>query len=78
MQESKELIEAVPKGVIVRGAALMPFADQPSRVTSILQRLGNRDFRNRQTEARLLIERTDGIELITEASRNSPCQQSRP
>jgi len=77
MQKSKELIEAVPKGVIVRRAALMPFADQPSRVTSVLQRLGNRDFRNRQTEARLFIERTGGIELITEACWDPPGKQTR-
>ena len=45
MQESEKLIEAMPKGVKIRGSTLMPFADQPGRVSCVLQGFGNRDFR---------------------------------
>ena len=47
VQESEELIETVPMGVIVRRAALVPFADQSGCVAGVLQGLGNRDFLHR-------------------------------
>ncbi len=78
VQEAEKLIEAVPMGVMVRRAALVPFADQSGRVSGALQGFGDCDFLHRQAEARSFIERSGGIELITEACRNSPGEQARP
>ena len=61
VQEPKEFVEAMPKGMVIRRATLMPLADQPRRVSRILQRFGNRDFRGRQTESWLFVERTSGL-----------------
>ena len=76
VSEAEKFIKSVAEGVIICSASLMPFANQASCVTSILQGLGDGDFLRRQTKSGLFVERAGGIEFITETSRRTTGEQT--
>ena len=66
VHEPEEFIETSTVRVILRRASEMPFPDQPSRVASIVQVVGDRFLRWRQSGIRIFVVRSDRIELVTE------------
>ena len=78
VREAKELVEAVAKGVILCGSSLVPFSDQAGGVACVVQGLGNRDFLWRQAESGFFIERSGRIELVAEARRGAPGEETCP
>ena len=63
-------IETVPKRVIPGRSPLVPFSDQTGCVTQIMQCLGNRLLRRRQTKLGILIQGTRRIEFISKTGRS--------
>jgi hypothetical protein len=75
VQEAEKLIETAPLRVKRRGAAEVPFAHERRRIARVAQAVGDGFLRKRQTDARFLVLRADGIELESEPRLVAPGEQ---
>ena len=66
------------KGMVVCRSSLMPFSDQAGGVACVVEGLGNRDFLRWQAESGFFIERSGGVELVAEARRGAPGEETCP
>ena len=76
--KTKELIEAMAKGMVACGPTLVPLADQGSGVSGVMQGLRDRNFFRGQSKNSLFVTCPGGIELIPKTRWNPPGQQPRP
>ena len=78
VQKTEEFVEAMAIGVIGRGAALVPLANEARRVAHIVEDLGDGPLFRRHAEARYFILRARRVEFVAEARGYTPREKSRP
>ena len=76
VSEAEEFFEAVPKRMIGRGPAQMPFADYSSDVASVLQGLGYGRLFRWEADRRVFVAMPDRVVFVAEARGDTPRDES--
>ena len=77
VHEPEELVKPTAMRMKLRMSTQMPFADQSSRVSRVMQMLSQRDLAARQTCIRIFVVMADRIEFVSEASLVTPGHDPR-
>lgn len=78
VQKTKKLVESMSLWMKIRRPAQMPFANQGSGISGIMQAFGQGDLASRDTRTGIFIAGADGVEFVTKSSWKPAGQQAGP